>query len=256
MAYKKFLGGLQGDDPTIAPQFKTWFYIYKNNTVEEDYKKNIHENYFVEVKDIDRQDEFKEEDSSSTVAGNDNSDLSYVEDAKLDENVREITVPATNDSTNSKDIPDFETLKKTNAAHAEDETRLIDHQADSSKFDAVVEDRQYVEVPVIKEEISKKKTALKNDKEGAKEAKIAEAKKESLVKTTEKLEIMQAEARHLGQRQVTWSFFFVTFFRSTRRGISLRNKIILKNSYRTVRLNQYWRSGVSVKWKFNCWKKG
>lgn len=200
MAYKNFLSGLQGDDPAVAPQFKTWFYIYKNNTVEEDFKNVIHENYFVEVKDINRQDDFVDEPSPA-VNENESTDLTYVEDAKRDDKereVNEVTVPATNDTTNSKDIPDFETLKKTNPVEAEDETRLIDEQEDSSKFDEVVEDRQYVEVPVIKEEISKKVPVLD-------EAEVADDKKEGIVKETEKLEIMHAEARHLGQRQVTWS---------------------------------------------------
>lgn len=202
LAYKNFLSGLQGDDPTIAPQFKTWFYIYKNNTAEDDFKTSIHENYFVEVKDIDRQDDFEEE-PTPTVNENDNSDLTYVEDAKRNDKEREVNVPAsvaaTNDTTNSKDIPDFETLKKTQPAEPQDETRLIDEQEDSSKFDEVVEDRQYVEVPVIKEEISKKTPPLDDIK--VKEAEVFEDKNESVVKETEKLEIMQAEARHFGQRQ-------------------------------------------------------
>ncbi|XP_037049152.1 serpin I2 [Bradysia coprophila] len=204
LAYKNFLNGLQGDNPSIAPQFKTWFYIYKNNTVEDDFRKSIHDNYFVEVKDIDRQND-DEEESISTVTETENSDLAYVEDAKQNEKEREIkvsvTIAATNDTTNSKDIPDFETLKKTHPAETPDETRLIDEQEDSSKFDEVVEDRQYVEVPVIKEEILKKTPAVEDVKIVAKEAEVVEDKKEIFVKETEKLEIMQAEARNLGQRQ-------------------------------------------------------
>jgi len=120
----------------------------------------------------------------------------------------------TNDTTNSKDIPDFETLKKTKPVETQDETRLIDSQLDSSKFDEVVEDRQYVEVPVIKEEISKQKVReeAKVDTKVSVDAEVKSTvenftKKEipktepQVKKDAEKLEIMHAEARNLGQRQ-------------------------------------------------------
>lgn len=222
MAYKSFLKGLQGDNPLIAPQFKTWLYVYKNNTVEEEFKNSIHDNYFVDVKEIDRQI-YYEEESSSTDGGNKDSDLTHVEDVKREEKVHESKVPtsvpvtvATNDTTNSKDIPDFETLKKTKPV--QDETRLIDDQLDSSKFDEVVEDRQYVETPVIKQEISKQ--TMDDAKIVPKEDAIAEVKDSvekhsekqvskivsQTVKETENLEIMQAEARYLGQRQVKTVF--------------------------------------------------
>lgn len=216
MAYKSFLKGLQGDNPSIAPQFKTWLYVYKNNTVEEAFKNSIHDNYFVDVKEIDRQT-YDDGESSSTEGGNNNnSDLTLVEDVKRDEKVHEIKAPATaatNDTTNSKDIPDFETLKKTKPIEVQDETRLIDDQLDSSKFDEVVEDRQYVEVPVIKEEISKQTTfddaklvakGVADVKDGAGKQNESQVSKivSPTVKEPENLEIMQAEARSLGQRQV------------------------------------------------------
>lgn len=226
LAYKNFLKGLQGDNPTIAPQFKTWFYIYKNNTVDEEFKNSIHENYFVDVKEIDR-NYYEEETTTTDDGGNRDSDLTHVEDVKRDDKEREINVPAivavaTNDTTNSKDIPDFETLKKTKPDAAEDETRLIDDQLDSSKFDEVVEDRQYVEVPVIKEEILKQ-TKVEDDKLIATEGVTAEVKESvetktekqiskiisETVKETESLEIMKAEARYLGQRQVISLMCFI-----------------------------------------------
>lgn len=36
------------------PQFKNWFYVYKNYTVNENYKKILEENYFTIVKNVDR----------------------------------------------------------------------------------------------------------------------------------------------------------------------------------------------------------
>ncbi len=196
--------------------------MYKNNTVDDAFKESIRENYFVDVKEIDRQNFNEDESISTTVDVNSNSDdLTHVEDAKRDEKVQEINVVvaptvSTNDTTNSKDIPDFETLKKTKPAETEDETRLIDDQLDSSKFDEVVEDRQYVEVPVIREEILKQ--AMADDVAKEDKAKVDPVKetvkavlKEALKDTTEEaenLEIMKAEARHLGQRQVTCSLTY------------------------------------------------
>lgn len=233
MAYKSFLNGLQGDNPSIAPQFKTWLYVYKNNTVDEEFKNSIHDNYFVDVKEIDRQN-YYEEELSSTDSGNKDSDLTQVEDVKREEKEQQSEVPAsvpvtvttTNDTTNSKDIPDFETLKKTKPVEVQDETRLVDDQLDSSKFDEVVEDRQYVEVPVIKEEISKQ-TLLDDAKvvpegDSIPEGKTSVAKQSErpvskiisqTVKETENLEIMAAQARYLGQRQVN---LFLYFFIPTR----------------------------------------
>lgn len=222
MAYKSFLKGLQGDDPSIAPQFKTWFYIYQNNTVRDEFRDSIRENYFVEVKDVERVN-IVDDEPTATVAASTDSDLSYVEDAR-----QNAQTTKNNDTTNSKDIPDFETLKKTQPLESEDQTRLIDDQVDSSKFDAVVEDRQYVEVPVIKEEMLNEpvqddvKSDLKEEevsaddkkplstlisassvkevlKEAAKKA-VKEASMEA-IKEADNLEIMKAEARNLDQRQ-------------------------------------------------------
>lgn len=188
--------------------------MYKNNTVEDEFKTSVHDNYFVDVKEIDRQN-YDVEEPTPADDENKDSDLTHVEDAKRDEKAQEssLVVPLSvsvtvNDTTNSKDIPDFETLKKTKPSSADDgqdETRLIDDQLDSSKFDEVVEERQYVEVPIIKEEISKQTDGTTEAKEvgekqdGRKASKVnPQADKE-----TENLEIMRAEARHLGQRQVS-----------------------------------------------------
>lgn len=197
-------------------------YVYKNNTVEEEFKNDIHDNYFVEVKEIDRQNFDEEELSPVADENKETTDLSHVEDVKREQKVQELNVPIkviTNDTTNSKDIPDFETLKKTKPVEVQDETRLIDDQLDSSKFDAVVEDRQYVEVPVIRKEILKQ-AVLEDTKPVPKEDSTVEVKandkkstekvnsKTQTVKETENFEIMHAEARSLGQRQVCTFFVY------------------------------------------------
>lgn len=128
---------LQGDNPLTAPQFKTWLYIYRNNSVNEEFRRTLTDDYYVDVKEIDRLElnEFSDELSTSSSVNNLNRPQS---DAPI------------YDPENSKDVPEFVTLNLVQ----EDETRFIDGQSDASKFDEVIEDKEYVEVPVIKEEIA------------------------------------------------------------------------------------------------------
>lgn len=184
----------------------------------------MRDNYFVEVKDVDR-------DAYNTLQTNDlefNDSISednlkvpaaqivVVEDALVDEakskpdnvvaSVEEAKSKpddvvaeqqSTPSSSNSKDIPEFETLKK---IQSEDELRLIDEQKDASKFDEVVEDRQYVEVPVIIEEISKEKKEIaeKEAKTDGGEIGTTEATKErknDKMSDVNKMNLTQAEQR-------------------------------------------------------------
>lgn len=134
----------------------------------------------------------------------------------------EVVATASENSENSKDIPDFETLKIKNP-NDDDETRIIDDQKDASKFDEVVEDKQYVEVPVIRDAISKEQEKLV---EQAKKAIVADnnqyvtdsvitaenikAIREDLKETIrerkdslDNLEIMEAQESHFAGRQVS-----------------------------------------------------
>lgn len=125
-----------------APQFKTWLYIYRNNSVNTEFRRTLNEDYFVDVKEIDRLElnEWSDEAPTSTV--NIGGDANFVQ-PQADDPIA--------DADNSKDVPEFDTLNLVQA----DETRTIeDGQNDASKFDEVVEDKQYVEVPVIREEIA------------------------------------------------------------------------------------------------------
>ena len=47
---------LQDKYSTNKPQFKNWFYIYKNFSVEPEYRKHLQENYLTVVWDVDRLD--------------------------------------------------------------------------------------------------------------------------------------------------------------------------------------------------------
>jgi hypothetical protein len=160
-AFRKALNQFTGNDSMIAPQFKTWFYIYRNNTAEEDFKKTLAEDYLVEIKDIER---FEYNFDSPRTAEVDDS------------------LP-----TNSKDILQFEDLKNTEPKDdkgsiegfdtlkiADDEPSVEQAIADYdllnkdeknkvSKFDKNVDDTQYVEVPEIKKEIKEEIAALEEE---------------------------------------------------------------------------------------------
>lgn len=129
-----------GNDSVVAPQFKTWFYIYKPNTVRDEFRQLIMDEYLVEAKDIE----------------------------KFDYEFGSVRTEQEVDTTNAKDILEFEDLKHSNADKngdiegfdtlkiADDETSVRDAIADYdnldkdekskvSKFDKEVDDKQYVE---------------------------------------------------------------------------------------------------------------
>lgn len=140
----------------IAPQFKTWFYIYRNNTAEEAFKKILSEYYLVEIKDIDR---FSYDFDTPRTA----------EEQKSEANLEKLP-------TNGKDVNQFEDLKNTEptdemgSIDGFEGLKLVDEYPPSiqqavtdyeqlneneknkvSKFDKHVDDMQYLEVPEIKE---------------------------------------------------------------------------------------------------------
>lgn len=161
-AYKNVLQALQNDTPLVAPHLKTWLYIFKNNTVEDDFRTSLINNYYVEVKDVERSNvdekgssDMHDVDADSSLTLNDIDD-EHISEELIDTVTVTLPVGASGSPNNSKDIPDFETLKKNEPV---DGTRT-DNQKDASKFDEVVEDRQYVEVPVIKKELLKEQSKL------------------------------------------------------------------------------------------------
>lgn len=234
-AYKSVLKSLQNDSPLFAPQFKTWLYVYRNNTIEDAFRAIVTNDYYVEVKDIDRQTDIDKE-SSTPVSDVVEADPSLVLLADPIDTAT-VAVPVHSGTpNNSKDIPGFETLKKNEPV---DETRS-GLQKGASKFDEIVEDRQYVEVPVIKKELAKDQIDAVADEEvrpvqaavakhdestGEVVAKVVEIQaspeKISLpLKPFDDLEIMHAdESRYLGKAVSTsnficgaWIFLFIFFF--------------------------------------------
>jgi hypothetical protein len=130
---------------SLIPQFKTFFYVYKNNTVIKEFREMLVRDYLADVKDIERFDM----DFDST---------------------RSETASAQEQPTNSKDILQFEDLKNTNPnekgeidgfdtlkiadddSYASATDAIADYdqldkneKAKVSKFDKEVDDKQYVE---------------------------------------------------------------------------------------------------------------
>lgn len=210
-AYRSVLSHLQGLDPQTAPQFRSWFYIYKNNTADEAYKQILTNDYYVTVRNVepynpDQEEDKPEETTASVKLADEPSPTKPISDVEAKS---EITP-----TTNSKDIAQFDSFKMESGPV--DETR-IDTQKDASKFDEVVEDRQYVdtvkdaadtvkdkekevtkpdEKEIIKTEESKRmEPAIKAPVQDAKDGKNAPLP----IKHFEEMEIMQAEESRLGK---------------------------------------------------------
>lgn len=145
----------------IAPQFKTWFYIYRNNSAEEEFKRILTEDYLVEVKDIERFD--YDFDSPRTAEQLSESDVQ-----KLPANSKDVIQFDDLKNTEPKDehgnIDGFETLKFANDLPSPVDRAIADYnqlnheEKDKvSKFDKHVDEAQYVEVPEIMKEIKEEK---------------------------------------------------------------------------------------------------
>lgn len=214
-AYRSVLSHLQGLDPQVAPQFRSWFYIYKNNTIEDSYRQILVDDFHVTVRNVEPYNPPEEQQQTAEVTTNSisvgttetNDDEAKQEAQQTStKSVVDVQVKTNDKPINSKDIVAFDSFKM--EAEPVDETR-IDTQNDASKFDEVIEDRQYVEVPLIKDETEK---AAKNEVKGnmdtekmdAENVKVTsernDSKKVALpLKHYEEMEIMQAAETRLGK---------------------------------------------------------
>lgn len=206
-AYRSVLSHLQGLDPQSAPQFRSWFYIYKNNSADEDYKQILSSDYYVTVRNVEPYNPDIEEDKpvETTASVKAADEQSSTKKAATDAEAIPDATP-----TNSKDIVQFDSFKMESAPV--DETR-IDTQKDASKFDEVVEDRQYVDTAETVKD--KEKDATKSDEKEiietdetkrmvpAIKAPVQDVKEVEIaplpIKKFEEMEIMQAEESRLGK---------------------------------------------------------
>jgi hypothetical protein len=116
----------QEKDSVNHPEFRNWFYIYKNFSVEPDFKVILQQNYLTEVKDVDRldrddaesvgvtespqisvdapvQEENINEMTTNRQEGDDSMAPVKLEDSVLPEEVKETTVPAEGDRVPEKE---------------------------------------------------------------------------------------------------------------------------------------------------------
>ncbi|KAI8115284.1 hypothetical protein FF38_00567 [Lucilia cuprina] len=144
-SFKTILSKYQTKILGAEPSFQTWLYIYRNFTARDEFKQLVRDNYYVDVKDISR-DEFD----------------AFEPDGFID---------LDGTTSNSKDVIGFETLKRLKIDDDDDDDThglgfttvgsYTDNygeefiEKETSKFDRFVDDKQYVEKPQIIEEIKK-----------------------------------------------------------------------------------------------------
>lgn len=166
-AFDESLKRLSAQNPANEPQFKSWFYIYKDNTIKPDYRAVLQNSYYVDVRDIERND--YNFDEPKTSLGSIEPTIEPSIDLTPDEEAIVVgqIVPSNN---NSKDIIDFEDLKiksvpidnvRSDVGVPTKYDEVDD--ADNPKFDRNIEDKQYVEPTQIKEEIAKQKDEHTNE---------------------------------------------------------------------------------------------
>ncbi|KAJ4451814.1 hypothetical protein ANN_03288 [Periplaneta americana] len=139
-AYKSVLERFREKNLENHPEFRNWFYIYKNFTVDPEYRLILQENYLTEVKDVDRLDKeaVKEEAESmknTEIAQNadattlspdsmseESEDLEKLEESPAPANVEEIMEPEKGDKTEE-------------SGETEEIMQLSDEDASNSKKD-------------------------------------------------------------------------------------------------------------------------
>lgn len=160
-AYRIALKQYAGNDSVIAPQFKTWFYIYRNNTIEDDFRKILIDDYLVEIKDIDRYDNNFDSLNTPDSSSSNSQDLLSFEDFDTE--------------TTNSGAEDVETSTQVEFTANFDGEEIKEDK--NSKFDRHVDDSQYVEAPEIRKKI----------KEESQETKRLNAKIEKLSSGPEKI---------------------------------------------------------------------
>lgn len=130
--YRSILSDFAGNDSVVAPQFKTWFYIYKPNIAIEEFKQTLIKDYLVEVKDIEKFDyDFGTSHSQQDnyIPSSNSQDTLDFDDLNQNKPIDEIDGF---DTTVRDAIADYDSIDK-------------DEKSKVSKFDKEVDDKQYVE---------------------------------------------------------------------------------------------------------------
>uniref|UniRef100_A0A1I8QC09 Serpin domain-containing protein n=1 Tax=Stomoxys calcitrans TaxID=35570 RepID=A0A1I8QC09_STOCA len=188
-SFKSILTKYHTKNYNSEPSFQSWLYIYRNFTAREDFKQMLQDYYFVDVKDINRdQYDWSEPNTSLDLEAG--------------------TTPSSG-SSNSKDVIGFETLKRLKIDDEEEEGLALGPttvaaytdgygeeyiEKETSKFDRYVDDKQYVEKPVIIEELKKEKSQEPQENHGEKEPKPQILASEDMKLTTEVAALTDAAA--------------------------------------------------------------
>lgn len=189
-----------GNDSSIAPQFKTWFYIYKNNTAEEGFKKMLTEDYLVEIKEIERFDFDFDEPRTEDAEKNEKT---YEEKPSNSKDVTQFEELKNTEPDQTGSIDGFEHLKNVGNVSSIDQAIAdydsLDKEVKNkvSKFDKHVDDTQYIEISEMKDKDKKHfKKKLQKENEGPEKVTLP------LKKYFENsMEIMDAqESRHFVSR--------------------------------------------------------
>jgi hypothetical protein len=151
-----------GTDSVIAPQFKTWFYIYNGSTADEDYKRILINDFYVEVKDIERyemdfESVYNESSNKKDDYQTNDKDISNFDDFKFSEQNDEPT-----------EIEGFDSIKSVESDSVKDAVIDYDNldreeKSKVSKFDKEVDDKQYVEKSKITDEMKKDEENVKKE---------------------------------------------------------------------------------------------
>lgn len=199
--FRSVLTDYAGNDSIIAPQFKTWFYIYKNNTVDSAFRELLKNDFLVDVKDIERINF----DFDST-----RNDAFYNEKASNSKDIMQFdelkhSIPNEKGSVDGFDdlkIEDGEDAASVSIAINDYDQLDKDEKSKVSKFDREIDDKQYVEKSKINEELKQeenKQDVVKNEEIESGPEKITLP----LKKIDDSMEIMEAQENRNFVRRVS-----------------------------------------------------
>ncbi|XP_073988226.1 uncharacterized protein isoform X2 [Rhodnius prolixus] len=114
--YKSVLSDMQERNVLNKPEFKNWFYVYKNYSVEESYKKTLSDNYLTVVKEIERDYYYS---SSNSENNKEEETENYVTENSCDKLPTETT--ENNKESNEPEAAGEETGLETSTKEEEDE---------------------------------------------------------------------------------------------------------------------------------------
>lgn len=144
--FRSLMARYGGDEPTLVPQFKTWFYVYENNTVNEDFVKTLREDYLVEIKTIKRNFYDFDEPASGEVQVSDMPEkvvLAEPEVVLVGKESASKNIPGIEDD--SENLFDDVDLDGNGKNLPVEDIDAILKQKECSRFDEEVDDQQYVE---------------------------------------------------------------------------------------------------------------